>query len=67
MKRRHLFHINLLILLFILLGLFISCSEISLFSLLDGEQEGDFSLDQKAVNVHTGDAIYLKASGGFLP
>jgi len=49
--------------LFILSG----CSEISLFTLLSNEQEGDFGISQDVVNIREGTMYDIDAQGGFLP
>jgi len=56
------------ILMIISLGLVSSgCSDISLFTLLSNEQEGEFALDDEIVNVREGEEYQVSARGGFLP
>ncbi len=54
--------ISLLILVFLT-----GCSEISLFTLLSSEQEGEFRLDDEVVNIEEEKEYQISARGGFLP
>jgi len=50
-----------------ILSFIIGCSQISLFTLLSNEQEGEFSLNDEMVNIKEGEVYQTSASGGFLP
>jgi len=67
MKRNAYSKIGAAALLIVLSLLFGACSEISLFTLLVNEQDGDFRMSQETVNVRYGETFYVKAQGGFLP
>jgi len=54
---------NSLLILVFLTG----CSQISLFTLLSSEQEGDFRLDDEVVNIEEDKEYQISARGGFLP
>lgn len=67
MKRNMYYKIGAAVLLIVLLLLTGACSEISLFTLLVNEREGDFKMSQDVVNVSYGETYQVKAQGGFLP
>lgn len=54
--------ISLLILVFLT-----GCSQISLFTLLSSEQEGEFRLDDEKINIKEEEEYQISARGGFLP
>ncbi len=67
MKQNKNYRISAAALLITLVLLTGACSEISLFTLLVNEQEGDFKMSQDVVNVRYGETYYVKVQGGFLP
>ena len=56
------------VVIFFLMLLFLAgCSQISLFTLLSNEQEGDFGLDDEKLNIKEEEEYQISARGGFLP
>lgn len=62
--------INLKILFLLLpfvLFVWVGCSQMSLFDLVESEQEGEFSLGVKSVNLKVGSEFNFNSVGGYLP